>query len=78
MGIKLGEKQHRDRSTAPLMKVVLGWVEKNYLSLNEGHPKVAEACLMGSISYDADDKQLVRTYASHADREPTRDFLSLS
>jgi len=81
MGIKLGEKQHRDRSTAPLQKIVLGWVKKNYLSLHDNHPKVAEACLMGGITYDPEKKQLVRTYtsfSSRADQEPNRDFLSLS
>ncbi len=78
MGIKLGEKQHRGRYTEPLQKVVLKWVQKNYLSLHDNHPTVAVACLMGSISYDAEKKQLVRTYASHADREPSRDFLLLT
>lgn len=79
MGIKLGEKQHpRGRDTEPLQKVVLKWVQKNYLSLHDNHPTVAEACLMGGISYDAEKKQLVRTYASHADREPSRDILLLS
>lgn len=79
MGIKLGEKQHhRGRDTEPLQKVVLKWVQKNYLSLHDNHPTVAEACLMGGISYDPEKKQLVRTYASHADREPSRDILLLS
>jgi hypothetical protein len=78
MGIKLGEKQHRDRSTEPLQKVVLRWVQRNYSSLHDNHPTVADACLMGGISYDAGSKKLVKTYASHADREPNRDFLLLT
>lgn len=78
MGVNLGEKQHRDRGTEPLQKVVLRWVQKNYSSLYDKHPTVAKACLMGGISYDTEEKKLVKTYASHADREPNRDFLSLA
>lgn len=77
MGLKLRDKAHRDRSTYPLKKVVIGWVKKNYLSLHKSHPTVAEACLMGGITYDNANKQLIKTYASHADREPDRDVLSL-
>ena len=77
MGIKLGDKQHRTRSTEPLKKVVLGWVKRNYVSLHESHPTVAKACLMGGISYDAENKQLVRTYASRPDRDPSQDLLPL-
>jgi len=78
MGIKVGDKQHRDRGTEALQKVVVRWVQENYISLHDNHPTVAEACLMGGISYDAEKKKLVRTYVSHADREPSRDFLLLS
>lgn len=78
MGLELGDRTHRDRSTESLKKVVLRWVKKNYLSLHKSHPTVAEACLMGSITYDTENKQLVKTYASRADREPDQEFLSLS
>jgi hypothetical protein len=77
MGIKLPTKERRDRDTAPLQKTVLRWVKKNYLALHRSHPTVANACLMGGISFDAEKNQLVRTYASHADREPSRDVLDL-
>ncbi|MDQ1362168.1 MAG: family molecular chaperone regulator, partial [Pseudomonadota bacterium] len=78
MGLKFGDKTHRDRNTGPLKKVVLGWVKKNYLSLHKNHPTVAEACLMGGITYDAENMQLIKTYASYADREPAREVFSLS
>lgn len=78
MGIKLEDGQHRSSGTAPLQKCVLRWVKKNYLALYKSHPTVAKACLMGGISLDADKSQLVRTYASDPDREPSRDFLTLS
>jgi hypothetical protein len=78
MGFTLSGVSRRDRNTEPLKKVILGWVKNNYVSLHESHPTVAKACLMGSITYDAENMQLVKTYASHADREPNRDILSLS
>jgi len=78
MGFTLSGVSRRDRNTEPLKKVILEWVKKNYVSLHDNHPMVAEACLMGSITYDAETMQLVKTYASHADREPNRDILSLS
>lgn len=78
MGLKLGDKTLRNRSTEPLKKAVLRWVKKNYLSLHKSNPTVAEACLMGSITYDAENLQLVLTYASQADREPNQVVISLS
>ena len=78
LGFTLSGVSRRDRNTEPLKKVILGWVKNNYVSLHDNHPTVAEACLMGSITYDAENMQLVKTYASLADREPNRDILFLS
>ncbi|MDN7138597.1 hypothetical protein J6J34_10275 [Pseudidiomarina sp. 1ASP75-14] len=78
LGFRLSSISHRDRNTEPLKKAILGWVKNNYVSLHDSHPTVAEACLMGSITYDAENMQLVKTHASLADREPNRDILILS
>jgi hypothetical protein len=78
MGFRLDGVSRSDGNTVPLKKVILEWVKKNYVSLHRKHPTVAEACLMGSITYDAENKQLVKTFALRADREPDRDILSLS
>lgn len=78
MGLKLNGVSRIDLNTKPLKRAILGWVKKNYVSLHSNHPTVAEACLMGSIKYDAENKQLVKTYSSRADRVPNRDILSLS
>ena len=78
MGFRLNGVSQRDRNTEPLKRAILAWVKKNYVSLHRNHPAVAEACLMGSITYDAENKQLVKTFLSRADREPDRDVLSLS
>jgi hypothetical protein len=78
MGFSLNGASQRDRNTEPLKRAILAWVKKNYVSLHKNHPTVAEACLMGGITYDAVNKQLVKTFALRADREPARDILSLS
>jgi hypothetical protein len=78
MGLNLGAKSLRNRNTEPLKKFVLGWVKKNYLSLHKVSPTVAEACLMCRISFDSDKNQLVKTYASHADRRPQFEILQLT
>lgn len=77
MGIVLRDKEHRDSSTAPLHKLVLTWVKEHYADLSVNHPSVAEACLMGGMSYDKETKRLVRTCAARADKEPNRDYLQL-
>lgn len=79
MGLHIREtRTTRDRDTAALKEAVLRWARRNFRTLHESHPTVAEACLMGSITFDADRNRLVKTYASLADREPSREFLELS
>lgn len=77
MGVKLEGKQRLNSSTLALQKVVLRWVKKNYPSLYEDHPVVADACLMGSISYNAEKRELKRTGLSIRGREPYQEVLAL-
>jgi len=61
----------------PLQAAALSWARANYGRLRRDNPKVAEACLQGSITYDADTHRLVKTYARDWGKEPDRDFLDL-
>jgi hypothetical protein len=45
-----------------LQAAVLYWTKTNYTRLVLHHPKVAAACLHGSISYDRKNSRLVQTY----------------
>ncbi len=74
MGLKLRDK--RSYETA-LHKSVLRWAKRNFRELHENHPTVANACLMGGITYDIEENRLVKTYAERADREPDREYLTL-
>ena len=46
----------------PLRKAVISFARKNYLALVQRQHKVAAAVLVGTISFDRDRKQLVKTY----------------
>jgi len=61
----------------PLQAAVLAWTKKNYRRLLSDHPKVAEACLQGSVTYDAKQHRLVKTYGNDTRKEPSREFLAL-
>lgn len=60
-----------------LKKAILNWTKKNYLYLVQENPRVAEACLIGSITYDSKRKRLVKTYAQGLSREPVSTYLKL-
>ncbi|MEY9220665.1 hypothetical protein [Bradyrhizobium ottawaense] len=56
------EDVKRDRQDGALRKVVISFARKNYLALVERQPFVAEAVLMGTITFDKEKRELVKTY----------------
>lgn len=68
----------RDRGYWALRVVVLAWAKRHYLRLVEVHPRVAEACLIGGISFDAENNRLVKTYAPGLALQPQQEFLELA
>jgi len=63
----------------PLHKAILAWTTKNYVWLQTDTPRVAEACLVDSITYDAEKLQLVRTHSTNGlRREPSYSRLALN
>lgn len=78
----LGISENFNRKSAkadfyPLQIAAVTWVKVNYQRLLTDHPKVAEACIQGSITYEAKTHRLVRTYSNATRKEPTRDYLEL-
>lgn len=55
-----------------LRKIVSGWAKKNYALLCLQNPSVAEACLVDSITYDAERYRLIKTYSTNALRQKPR------
>lgn len=77
MGLTMPNHSSHGRDYASLTAVVLTWTQTNYLRLRKLKPKIADACLIGSITFDAEKSQLVKTYAEGLSTEPNREFLPL-
>lgn len=67
-----------DKDSRALQKAVLRWTRKNFVWLHERTPRVAGACLVDGMSYDAENRRLVKTYpAEGLRREPHYVYLDL-
>jgi hypothetical protein len=70
MGLTFSDKDYYHDSRA-LQKAILSWTKKNYAWLHSYNPRVAEACLVDGMTYDAENLRLVKTYpAEGLRREP--------
>lgn len=77
MGITIDDKDYF-RDSKALQKSILSWTKKNYAWLHSYNPRVAEACLVDGITYDADHLRLVKTYpAEGLRREPAYDYFDV-
>jgi hypothetical protein len=77
MGLALS-KQDYDHDSKALQKVLLSWTKKNYAWLHGYNHRVAEACLVDGITYDAEHQRLVMTSpAEGLRREPHYVYLDL-
>jgi len=61
----------------PLQAMVLKWTRANYQKLLTHHPKVAKACLHGSISYEAENRRLVQTYRRETEIGAHQEYLAI-
>lgn len=77
MGLKIGKRSGYGRDNAALKAAVLAWIQRHYLRLREVNAEIADACLIGSITFDAEQLRLVKTYAKGLKPEPHREYLSL-
>jgi hypothetical protein len=78
LGLKVTDR-HKGfrRELYPLQAAPVVWARRNYRRLLVDHPKVAEACLQGWISYDAENRRLVQIYSDSTGTQPHREFLYL-
>lgn len=61
-----------------LHKAILSWTRKNYAWLHSYNPRIAEACLVDGMTYDAENLRLVKTYpAEGLRREPLYVYFSV-
>lgn len=77
MGLTVSEGDY-DRDSRALQKALLAWTKKNFTWLNDYNPRIAEACLVDGMTYDAENLRLVRTSpAAGLRREPSYDYFDL-
>jgi hypothetical protein len=78
MGLRVGKKRdHTAAGECQLRTAVISWARRNYLWMVKRSPKAANAVLIGTISFDAENKRLVKTYVEGLRSEPPRDYLPL-
>jgi hypothetical protein len=79
LGISSREDVRSDRDDfTPLRNAAIAWTEKNYLKLSNDYPAVADAILVGGITFDQQGKRLVRSYASFLGKPPLQKYLQLT
>lgn len=77
MGLAVKQGNY-DKDSRALQKALLAWTKKNFVWLHGYNPRVAEACLVDGMTYDADNLRLVRTSpAEGLRREPSYMYLDL-
>lgn len=77
MGLHEDRVKGYGRSFFPLKKAVLAWTKRNYLRLREVNEDVANSCLIGSISFDPEERKLVKTFFKGLSSEAPIQTLSL-
>jgi hypothetical protein len=77
MGLTTSDKNY-DRDSRALQKAILSWTKMNYAWLHSYNSRVAEACLVDGMTYDAENHRLVKTYpADGLRREPHYVYLDV-
>lgn len=79
MGVAQKKRSRGDygREYRALKIAVLAFVQRNYMRLREEHIDIANACLIGGITFDEAGMRLVKTYAKGLNPEPDREYLPL-
>lgn len=78
LGVKFPEKGTRRDAEFALQVSVISWVKKNYLILRKENSDIAEACLIGTITFDEKKNQLVKTYEKGISKESPQNRLQLT
>ena len=77
MGLKVGDRKGRGKEHYALHKVIIHWTKVNFIRLWEDLPDVANACLIGSITFDEKNRRLIKTYRKGLSRKAPREYLKL-
>ena len=78
LGLRDVGKNAAKREARGFHRLLLGWMAANFMTLNRDYPDVANALLVGGISFDEASVRLIKTYAKLTQPEPARTFLDLA
>jgi len=77
MGLTASDSNY-DHDSRALQKAILSWTRKNYAWLHSYNQRIAEACLVDGMTYDAENLRLVKTYPVEGlRREPHHVYFSV-
>ncbi len=74
-GVTIPTKAAYGKEYYSLRKVVIHWTIHNYENIRKEYTRVAEACLIGGITYE--DNKLIKTYSLGIRDEATKESLEL-
>jgi hypothetical protein len=77
-GMRVPEKSGYGSEERPLALAVARWTKKHYLGIWRSNRRVAEACLIGGVSFDEEELRLVKTYAYGTGDEPSKTYLDVA
>ena len=60
MGLTVRQGDY-DKDSRALQRAVLAWTRKNFVWLHGYNPRIAESCLVDGMSFDLENRRLVRT-----------------
>ena len=76
MGVS-GDRYYK-KQFHPLKAFAVGYAKQNYLTLRRDYPNVAKAVLIGSITFDEETGELVKTYAEGVSTKAPEERLKLN
>lgn len=71
LGLKFERSRAYGKNEDAIRLAILRWARKNYTRMRDESPKVAEACLHGSVTFDESTLEFVKTYANETRKIPT-------
>ena len=77
MGLQVGKKTDYDHRFYALRKALLGWTKRNFLVIHRTNPEIAAYCMSGYVSFDEENRRLVKTYIKGTNVEAPKDYLPL-
>jgi hypothetical protein len=77
MGLTLSDKSNRNKGVNALHKVILNWTKHNFMKIFYYNNEIAEACLMGAVTFDKKQLKLVKSYHKDLQGNTPQEHLDL-